>query len=147
MKFKNIKKKAKIVRSPSNSRSITDKPTHLSFSFPKINHTVLIKVYRGTLKTFLVFIFIVAAIIIYTDLRRNIQTKQNIDYQRSALARDLNYWENFISEHQDYRDAYIQASILEYKLGDTSRAGIYIQKSLVLDPNSPEALRVEQFLK
>jgi len=147
MKFKNIKKKAKNIKSPSNSRSITDKNRHLSFSFPKISHATLIKLYRGTLKTFLVCIFIVAAIIVYLDLRRNIQTKQSIDSQRNALARELNYWENFISEHQDYRDAYIQASILEYKMGDTSKAKIYIEKSLVLDPNYPEALKIEQFLK
>jgi tetratricopeptide (TPR) repeat protein len=147
MKFKNIKKKAKIVRSPSNSRSITDKSTHLSFSFPKISHTALIKMYRGTLKTFLVCIFILAAVIVYIDLQKNIQTKQDIDSQRSTLIRNLNYWENFISEHQDYRDAYIQASVLEYQLGDTSKAKIYIEKSLALDPNSSEALKVEQLLE
>jgi tetratricopeptide (TPR) repeat protein len=147
MKFKNIKKKAKIVRSPSNSRSITDKSTHLSFSFPKISHTALIKLYRGALKTFLVCIFIVAAIIVYIDIRRNIQTKQNIGSQRNVLVRNLNFWENYISEHQNYGDAYIQASILEYKLGDTSKARIYIEKSLALDPNSSEALKIEQLLK
>jgi tetratricopeptide (TPR) repeat protein len=146
MKFKNIKKKAKNIKSPSNSRSITDKP-HFSFSFPKVSHTALIKMYGGALKTFLICIFIVAAVIVYIDLQKNIQAKQSIDSQRNALARDLNYWENFISEHQDYRDAYIHASILEYKLGDTSSARIYIEKSLALDPNSPEALKIEQFLK
>ena len=80
-------------------------------------------------------------------MQKNIQAKQNIDSQRNALGKDLNFWENFIAEHQDYRDAYIQASILEYQLGDTSKARTYIEKSLALDPNSSEALKVEQLLK
>jgi tetratricopeptide (TPR) repeat protein len=146
MKFKNIKKKAKNIKSPSNSRSITDKP-HFSFSFPKVSHATLIRLYRGTLKAFLIFIFILAAVIVYIDFQGNIQAKQSIDSQRNALAKDLNYWESFISKHQDYRDAYIQASILEYKLGDTSKARMYIEKSLTLDPNSSEALKIEQLLR
>jgi hypothetical protein len=62
------------------------------------------------------------------------------------MAHDLNFWENFISKHQDYRDAYFQASILEYKLGDTSKAKMYAEKGLFLDPTSAEGKKLEQFL-
>jgi tetratricopeptide (TPR) repeat protein len=147
MKFKNIKNKAKIVRSPSNSRSITDKSTRSIFPFPKITHTVLVKLYRGTLKTFFLFIFLVAATIVALDVQRDLQEKINVDSQRKFLTEDLNFWENFIAKHQDYRDAYIQTSILEYKLGDTSKARMYIEESLTLDPNSSEGSKVEQLLK
>ena len=142
MKFKNIKKKAKETKSPSNSRTITDKSR--SF-FPKINSTKLIKLYGGTLKFFVVFIFIVAAAIVGYDFQQNLQIKQNIDLQRETLTKKLNFWKSFISEHKDYRDAYIQASILEYKLGNISKAKIYVEKSLSLDPNSKNAKKLEQF--
>jgi len=147
MKFKNIKKKAKIVRSPSNSRSITDKSTKSNFQLPKVTHTTLVKLYRGTLKAFFIFIFLVATTIVMLDIQRDLHEKRNIDSQRKFLTEDLNFWANFIAKHQDYRDAYIQASILEYKLGDTSKARMYIEKSLILDPNSSEGLKVEQLLK
>jgi len=147
MKFKNIKKKAKVIKSPSNSRSIAEKSTKTNFHFPKISHTTLIRIYGGALKLFLVLVFILVATVVGIDFKKNLQTKQNIDSQRITLEKNLNFWENFISKHQDYRDAYIQASIIEYKLGNTLKARTYVEKSLVLDPNSSEGLKVEQLLK
>jgi hypothetical protein len=147
MKFKNIKKKAKVIKSPSNSRSIAEKSIKSNFHFPKISHTTLINVYRGSLKVFLFFVFILAATVVGMDFKKNLQMKQNIDSQRMTLEKNLNFWENFILKHQDYRDAYIQASIIEYKLGNTPKARMYVENSLVLDPNSSEGLKVEQLLK
>lgn len=128
---KNKKGNEKRSESPSNSRSITEK---------------LLKLYGGTLKIFVVFIFIVAVIIVGYDFQRNLQIKQDIDSQRKALVSDLNFWEDFISKHQNYRDAYIQASILEYKLGNISKAKMYVEKGLSLDPNSQDGKKIEAFL-
>jgi len=147
MKFKNIKNKAKIAKFPSNSRSITDKFPPFSSPFPKISHAKLIHLYRGALEIFLVFIFIIAATVVGIDLQKNFQTKINIDFQREILGKDLNFWNDFISQHENYPNAYLQASVLEYKLGDISKAKTYIEKGLFLDPNSAEGLKVEQLLK
>lgn len=143
MKFKNIKKEGKAKKSPSNSRSI---PANFKFSFPKINHVILLKIYHTSLKIFIILVFIVAVVVVGFDFQRNLQAKQNIDIQRKALDKDLNFWESFTSKHQDYRDAYFQASILEYKLGDTSKARMYVQKGLSLDPNSEDGRKIEAFL-
>lgn len=135
MKFKNIKNtppvSVKKNQSPSNSRSITEK---------------LLKLYGGILKIFVVFIFIVAVVIVGYDFQKNLQIKQEVDLQREALAHDLNFWEDFISKQQNYRDAYFQASILEYKLGSTSKAKMYVEKGLSLDPNSQDGKKIEEFL-
>jgi len=153
MKFKNIKKKKENTKSPSNSRTNPDfakassgKPEHFESLILKINSIKPLKLYGGILKFFVTFIFIIAVIIVGIDFRNNLQTKQRIDSQREVLTKDLNFWEDFISKHKNYRDAYFQASILEYKLGDITKAKMYVEKGLSLDPNSINGIRVEKFL-
>lgn len=141
MKFKNIKK-AKKSQLPSNSRTFPE----LKFSFPKITPAMLIKAHGRGLKIFNVIIFIFAVIVIGFDLQKNIQTKQGIDLERGELTQELKFWESFISKHQDYRDAYFNISVLEYKLGNTSKAKIYAEKGLALDPNSEDGRKIEKFL-
>lgn len=122
-------------QSPSNSRTI-----------PAFSSANFLKIYHGSLNIFTISIFIVAVIIVGLDLNANLKAKQNIDFQRSILTKDLNFWKSFIVKNNDYRDAYLQASILEYNLGDTSRAKIYVEKGLALDPNSENGKKIEEFL-
>src|SRR3990167_8601840 len=127
MKFKNKKKKIDKKKSPSNSRSITE---HFKFSLPKISHITLLKTYHRTLNIFVILIFIVAAIIVGFDFQKNLHLSREIDSQRKTLTYELNFWENFIAKHQNYPHAYFQASRLEYQLGNTSKAKMYVEKGL-----------------
>lgn len=145
MKFKNIKKKKYIKKSPSNSRTITESKS-FKFAFPKISSFKLLKLYKGALKIFVIFTFVITAVIVGLDLQNNLQMKKNIDSQREILIKELSFWEDFISEHQNYRDAYFQASILEYRLGNALKAKEYVGKGLALDPNSQEGKKIEKFL-
>lgn len=132
MKFKNTKKRAKNVKSPSSSRTIPAQ--------------TLLKIYRGSLKVFIVLIFILAVIIVGLDLDANVRAKQSIDLEREKITKELIFWESFIAKHQDYKDAYFQASVLEYKLGNSSKAKMYVEKGLSLDPNSEDGRRIEKIL-
>lgn len=148
MKFKNIKKKSPPVsgkkeKSPSNSRTITEV---FNFHFSKFNNIKFLKIYRESLKIFVVLIFVVAVVIVGLDFQENLQIKQGVDSQREALIKDLSFWEGFISKHQNYPDAYFQTSILEYKLGNTSQAKMYAERGLSLDPNSANGRKIEVFL-
>lgn len=145
MKFKNIKKKVYKKKSPSNSRTITESKS-FKFAFPKISSFKLLKLYKGALKIFVIFTFVITAVIVGLDLQNNLQMKKDIDSQREILIKELSFWEDFISEHQNYRDAYFQASILEYKLGNALKAKEYVGKGLALDPNSQEGKKIEKFL-
>jgi len=162
MKFKNIKKKIYKKKLPSNSRIIpasakastpakatadrsSGKPALLKLFLSKINHAFLIRAYHQALKIFVGFIFIVAAIIVGFDFQRNLQLSRKIALQRKTLTNNLAFWENFISQHQNYPDAYFQISGLEYQLGNTSRAKEYVEKGLSLDPNSPSGQKLEKF--
>lgn len=139
MRFKNTKKEARKSKYPSNSRIIPasgDRPDPAKF----------LKIYRASLKVFLAFIFILAMIIVFVDLQKNLSIKENIDMGRGSLTKELNFWEDFISKHKDYRDAYFQASILEYKLGNVNNAKKYVGKGLSLDPNSEDGKKLKQLL-
>ena len=146
MKFKNIKKNpdasGKKPKSPSNSRTIPAF-TNVSADRP----VTFIKIYRLSLKVFIVFIFILAVIVVGLDLHANIQAKQTIDLERGKLTKELKFWEDFIVKRQDYQNAYFQASVLEYKLGDTIKAKKYAGEGLSLDPNSGDASKLEKFLE
>lgn len=116
---------------PSNSRTIP---------------ATFLKIYSLSLKVFIVFIFIMAAIVVGLDLQKNLKTKQSIDSQREVLTKELKFWESFIAKNEDFRDAYFQASILEYRLGNMSKAKKYAEKGLSLDPNSKDGKKIEELL-
>ena len=144
--FKNTKKNKPVKKknqSPSNSQTF---PEFFKFSLPKVNLQRFFKTYRRSLKIFNVLIFIFAIIIVGFDLQKNIQARQKVDSERGELAKELQFWESFIAKHQDYRDAYFSISVLEYRLGNTSKAKMYVEKGLSLDPNSETGRKIEKFL-
>lgn len=143
MKFKNIKNKAKKQQSPSNSRTI---PESFMFAFSKISSSTFLKIYRGTLKVFIALSFLLAVAIVGLDLDTNIKVKQSIDLERKKLTNELIFWESFIAKHKDYRDAYLQGSVLEYRLGNTPKAKMYAEKAFALDPNSQGGRKIEELL-
>lgn len=140
MKFKNIKKEAKENKSPNNSRTIP------VFDKAQGKPSTFLKIYKVSLKVFTVFIFVLAVVVVGLDLQANTQTKQAIDLEREKLTRELKFWEDFIAKHQDFKDAYFQASILEYRLGAISKAKKYAKKGLTLDPNSKDGRKIEELL-
>jgi hypothetical protein len=165
MKFKNINRKAKKNKSPSNSRSIPASPQlppspkwlrrpsqrgeteQFKFSIPKINHATLFKVHRNALKIFVLLMYVATFTVIVLDFKHYLPVKENIESKRSVLARDLNFWDNYISNHQNFADGYFQASVLAYELGDSVKAKIYAEKGLILDPNSKTGRKIEKLLK
>jgi len=149
MKFKNIKaqKRGSYKKSPSNSRTIPARSTRFKLTLPKFSLAELFKFRGEALRAFVALIFVLTAILVGVDFRNNFKAKQEIDSQREILVKNLYFWEDFISKHENYRDAYFEASILEYKLGDSFKAKLYVKKGLALDPNSQDGMKIEQFLE
>lgn len=153
MKFKNIKKRKYSKKSPSNSRSISDpvkaavgKPLQFRFTFSKIDRIKFLNAYGKVLKIFVASTFVVAVVIVGFDLQGNLRKNIAINSQRKLLVKELNFWNDFIARNNNYPEAYFQASILEYKLGDTHKAKINVEKGLALDPNSRGGRKIEEFL-
>jgi len=56
-------------------------------------------------------------------------------------------WEDIISEKLDYRDGYLQLTLLHYRLYENEKAKEYLQKALELDPNFEPTRELEKFLQ
>lgn len=69
---------------------------------------------------------------------------QRIVSQRSLLQQDLGLWQGITQKYPTYRDAYFQASILAYRLGDTTKEQVFLGKTLQLDPNYLPAQNLEK---
>jgi hypothetical protein len=102
---------------------------------------------HNVLKVLVALVFVVAAAVVGFDFKNNLQTTKNIASQRSVLLKDLAFWESFISKQNNFPNAYFQASVLEYRLGDISKAKVDVEKGLILDPNSVDGRKIEEFLK
>lgn len=111
-----------------------------------LNRRKAFNVYKITLKALTVFIFIVTIIILGLDLYSNIQDKKKIDFEREKITKELTFWQSFIEEHQDYRDAYLQLAVLEYKLRDFNKAKFYLNQALAIDPNFEKGRELEKVL-
>lgn len=59
---------------------------------------------------------------------------------------EIAFWEKIIAEKPDYRDAYLQLSILNYQIYENEKAKIYLKKVLYLDPNFESAKKLEKIL-
>ena len=111
-----------------------------------LNRKEVFNVYRKALRIFTLFIFIVAIVALGFDLSKNIKEKEKTDFERERITRELNFWQSFVAKHHDYRDAYLQLAVLEYRLRDVNKAKFYLNKSLSIDPNFEKARELEKIL-
>lgn len=77
---------------------------------------------------------------------KNLSDYNSSKSERTELEKQTKYWENVVVQRPDYRDAYLQLAILEYRLGDKEEAKVYLEKVLILDPNFGEARNLEKEL-
>lgn len=90
-----------------------------------------------------IFIFI---LFILVDLERNYIQNQQIQVERQKLIHEINIWKSFSDKYKDYKEVYFQIAVREFQLGDFRSARQYLQKSLFIDPNYEEALKLQKEL-
>lgn len=73
--------------------------------------------------------------------------KKQVDNQRAALERQVEYWNGVIKEHKDYRDAYFQLALLQYQLRNFEKSKEYLKKVFELDPNFEKGKELEVLLR
>jgi len=69
---------------------------------------------------------------------------QSVLAKRSRLEEDLGLWQGIAQKYPTYRDAYFQASVLAYRLGDSTKEQMLLEKTLQLDPNYLPAQNLEK---
>jgi len=151
MKFKNTKPlKPKKQRTPRKPKQDEAK----KLQFPRIYRKIpekseFLYILKILKQMAVLFAFaVIFALILFTavDLYRNYAQNQQIQSQRQKLIHEINIWKSFSDKYKNYKEVYFQIAVREFQLGDFTSARQYLQKSLFIDPNYEEALKLQKEL-
>lgn len=123
-----MKKKKTGTEFPSNYRTITEK----SFSVLAILSII----------SLVFFIFLLS-----TRLFQNYQAYDKISSQRQELSGKINYWNSILDKFPGYSDASFNLAILYFQLNNLQKARAYLEKTLIFDPNYPQADKLDSELE
>lgn len=130
------------------------KPTVKKPQFPRIYRRITEnKDFPHVLKILkkMAIVFVFAAIFVFilfilADLERNYVQNQQIQTERQKLIHEINIWKSFSDKYKNYKEVYFQIAVREFQLGNFKSAQQYLQKSLFIDPNYEEALKLQKEL-
>lgn len=150
--MKNKEKKHLASQFPNIYRIITEsrvaKKTQKSWlrlsNQPKLHKFILIL--SGAVILLIVLILTIGIIIFGINFVKNFKDFQQLSAKRQNLKSQVNFWQSVSEKYPGFKDAYFQAAILEYKLGDFQKAQNYNKKALILDPNFVDARKLEEAL-
>lgn len=63
------------------------------------------------------------------------------------IEKIIDFWEKIIIEKPNYRDAYLQLAILNYRIWQNEEAKKYLEKALITDPNFEPALKLKKLFE
>ena len=143
MKKKTLKKSK--IKSKSKPKHFFKKKekTSSSLRFPSI---IRIFTEKHFLAFFVSFVLVIALIVVGLDLYKDIKDQQKIEKERKDVISKIQYWQGIVNKYKDYRDAYFQLAILEYRLRDFTKSKFYLDKALAIDPNFEKGRELEKIL-
>jgi len=62
------------------------------------------------------------------------------------IRQEISFWEEIIKEKPDYRDAYFQLAVLNYKIGNHQQAKKWLKEVFNLDPNFEPVKKLEKLV-
>jgi len=66
--------------------------------------------------------------------------------EREYAAKRLAYWSDVIENYSNFTDAYFQAAVYSYALGDNKKAREFLDRALYLDPEFKDAMELRKKL-
>lgn len=127
-------------QSPRNYRTITER-------FKKFNRKYsLLKKLKLEALVFLYVVTIFSILILCFNLLTNLQKQKEINFQREKIQSEIKLWQDVADKFKNYKEAYYQLAVLEYKLGEIEKSKFYIEKSLYLDPSFDKARELKKIL-
>ena|ERR1035437_8059056 len=137
---------------PNIYRTITE--SRVFKKFPKIkispsNHAKLKKIwfYSKIATTLIVVVVLISGIAIFSFKAYQYYEKvQKVTIQRQQMQSKINFWQSIADKYEGYKDAYFQMAVLDYQLGNISKAKAENKKALILDPNFTDAIKLEEIL-
>lgn len=144
VKFKNIKPKQKQSQKPKKKEvKVEKKPEEKNTKkreFPNIYRAI-------TERKFWLYVIsilsVIGMVLIGIGFWRYIGQVEEIKTQRAAIGRHSAYLRDLAIQYPGDRDIFLQLALDQYSLGDMKQANIYVEKSLVLDPNYLPALKLK----
>ena len=104
-----------------------------------------------TERNFLVWAF---SIVIFVEIlfagmlvNQALSARRALFAKREEIGVKVAQWQGIVKKYPDYRDGYIQLSLLEYQLGNNLLAEQYIDKALAIDPFSKDAQKLKDLLR
>lgn|SRR3989338_5930406 len=139
---KKIFKKSKI---KSKSKQFFKKKEKLSRSlqFPNIFRSFTERYFLILLVS---FVLVIILAIVGLDLYKDVLEQKKIETERKETVSKIEYWQKIVDKYKDYRDAYFQLAILEYRLKNFDKSKYYLNKVLSIDPNFENGRDMEQIL-
>jgi tetratricopeptide (TPR) repeat protein len=142
---KTIEKKSPVQKSPSISRSITEKHPKSahekqSWQAPDLRYLKSLILNKYFLVSFLTTFLGVAITLQGISVQKSLHQLTEINAERQKIEGEVAYWQRIVTERPNYRDAYFKLALLEYQLGNKTKTKEYIEKTLELDPNYTPAL-------
>jgi hypothetical protein len=111
--------------SPRIPRTI---PVSISLAWPKLLNEWLVV---GFVSGILLFLIISMSLQIKDQVRELARRRT----MQGAIVSEIAHWQKVTKQYTQYRDGYFRLALLQYQLGNEQLAGIYVGKSLAVDPN------------
>lgn len=123
---------------PSISRKITEKIGQFTITPPKKLSWKMIG--------FILFFVIVLGLSVWQGIAAvgKLVALNKVVADREKLAQEMKLWEGIATKYPGYRDAYFQAAVLAYRLGDREKEKTYLGKAIQIDPNYVPAKNLER---
>jgi hypothetical protein len=81
------------------------------------------------------------------QISQNLKKQADVKQQKDRIVYEISFWQQVVSAHPQYRDAYFMIALLQYRLGDIVSSKGYLQKAMSIDPNFEKGKELEKILQ
>lgn len=92
------------------------------------------------------FLLLVVLYLLFAFFLKNLSEYKHLKTEKEQIIKNAEFWKNVTIEKPNYRDAYMEVAILEYRLGNINETKLYLEKALVLDPNFKKAKEIKKII-
>jgi len=114
--------------------------------FPS-NYRVITERGISFLSLIAILILILLIFLLSFNLIQDYQEYRKISLERQNINVKINSWSSILDKFPGYSDASFNMAVLYYQLNDFEKAKTYLDKTLIFDPNYPQAQKLGSELK
>lgn len=96
---------------------------------------------------FTTLLILLAIATVSLDAYINYQENKRFTQERIKIEKEIKFWQSAIDRFPNYRDAYFELAILNYRLRKLDVSRKYLDKALKLDPNFKDGRKLEKILR